>query len=62
MAHTLTKANWATRAETQGGEILQLSARIRRDKLVLAAVRAALHLTEIVTTRESTDHGDSAVS
>ncbi|WP_020501015.1 N-6 DNA methylase [Sciscionella marina] len=47
VANTLTEGDWARRAEAQRAEILQLTAAIRRDKLMINAVRTAQRLTEM---------------
>ncbi|WP_338596929.1 N-6 DNA methylase [Saccharopolyspora sp. SCSIO 74807] len=48
VANTLTEGDWAHRAEAQRAESLQLSETIRRDKLMINAVRNAQRLTEFV--------------
>lgn len=62
VANTLSEGDWATRAEAQRGEVVKLAETVRRDKLMLAAVRAVQHLTEIVATEEDTQSSDSAAS
>lgn len=58
VANTLTEGDWATRAEAQREEIVKLAEGIRRDKLMLAAVRAAQHLVEAVI-EDKTDEENS---
>ena len=48
VANTLTEGDWSRRAEAQRSEILHLSERINRDKLMINAVRTAQRLTELV--------------
>lgn len=47
VANTLAEGDWAHRAEAQRAEVLQISAQVRRDKLMIHAVRTAQQLTEL---------------
>lgn len=47
VSNTLAEGDWADRAEAQRAEILGLSETIRRDKVMLNAVRTAQKLTEL---------------
>ncbi|NIJ10533.1 hypothetical protein FHU38_000877 [Saccharomonospora amisosensis] len=46
---TLAEGDWTTRAHQQRAEILRVAEAVRRDKQMIAAVRMAQHLTELVT-------------
>lgn len=58
VADTLTEGDWVRRAEAQRTEILQLTEKIRRDKLMLNAVRTAQRLTELVFDDDDPDADD----
>ncbi|MBQ0926680.1 N-6 DNA methylase [Saccharopolyspora endophytica] len=47
VANTLSEGDWARRAEAQRAEVLQISEQVRRDKLMIHAVRTAQQLTEL---------------
>lgn len=58
VADTLTEGDWAHRAEAQRTEILQLTETIRRDKLMISAVRTAQRLTELAVDDDDPDIDD----
>lgn len=60
VANTLAEGDWPHRAEAQRAEVVQLAETIRRDKLMIAAVRTAQRLTEMVTEDDIPDEGESA--
>lgn len=49
VADTLAEGDWERRAEAQRAEILYLTKTIRRDKLMIKAIRTAQKLTEMCT-------------
>ncbi|GAA5120959.1 N-6 DNA methylase [Haloechinothrix salitolerans] len=58
VANTLAEGDWATRAEAQRAEVLQLTKTIRRDKLMINAIRTAQKLTEAAADDDSTQRPD----
>jgi hypothetical protein len=58
VANTPTEPDWARRAAAQRTEILQLTETIRRDKLMIHAVRTAQRLTEPTADGDGPDSDD----
>ncbi|GGM80934.1 hypothetical protein GCM10012275_59470 [Longimycelium tulufanense] len=57
VANTLAEGDWASRAEAQRTEILQLAETIRRDKLMIHAFRTAQKITDTITeSAQALDH------
>lgn len=52
VANTLADANWARRAESQRAEILRIAEQVRRDKLMIHAIRTAQQLTDLTCVRD----------
>lgn len=57
VADTLTEGDWPARADAQRAELVNLSTTIRRDKMLIKAIRSAQHLTDIAAPDRPT-HGD----
>ncbi|WP_406689311.1 N-6 DNA methylase [Saccharopolyspora sp. ID03-671] len=55
VANTLSEGDWPHRAEAQRAEILQITERIRRDKLMIHAVRTAQQLTNLTIDKRHDD-------
>jgi type I restriction-modification system DNA methylase subunit len=55
VANTLAEDDWASRAEAQRTEILQLTKTIRRDKLMTKFIRTAQRLTELTVDGDGPD-------
>lgn len=53
VANTLSEGDWARRAEAQRAEILQISECVRRNKMVIHAVRTAQRLTDLTSHRDA---------
>lgn len=58
VADTLAESDWARRAEAQRAEILYLTKTIRRDKLMISAIRSAQKLTEMCVDDGKSSHED----
>lgn len=58
VANTLAEGDWARRAEARRTEILQLTKTIRRDKLMISAVRTAQRLTELTVDDDNPETDD----